>query len=76
MTRAHDLHAPRLGNATLVIFHLERKHLPLHSTYDVSPYGGKFELGSPYRIGSSKGGNGWLAWRSFRLHVRQVMDRE
>lgn len=31
-------HTCRLGNAALVIFHLERKHLPLHSTYGGSPY--------------------------------------
>lgn len=32
-------HTCHSGNATLVIFHLERKHLPLHSTYSGSPYG-------------------------------------
>lgn len=32
-------HVPSGRNATLVIFHLERKHLPLHSTYSGSPYG-------------------------------------
>lgn len=37
--RSLATHTCRTGNATLVIFHLERKHLPLHSTYGGSPYG-------------------------------------
>lgn len=37
--RSFATHTCRPGNATLVIFHLERKHLPLHSTYSGSPYG-------------------------------------
>lgn len=37
--RSLATHTCRPGNATLVIFHLERKHLPLHSTYSGSPYG-------------------------------------
>lgn len=55
----HETHVCRSGNAVLVIFHLEWKHLPLHSTYGGSPYSGKFELCSLYRIDSRKGREKW-----------------
>lgn len=53
----HDTHTHVSSGkcGILVIFHLERKHSPLHSTYGGLPYSGKFELCSLYRIDSRKG---------------------
>lgn len=51
-------HTCRSGNATLVIFHLERKHLPLHSTYRGSPYGAGNSNSALY-IGLTRYQAGW-----------------
>lgn len=77
----------RLGNAALVIFHLERKHLPLHSTYGGSPYGGKFELEALYiglTLGKGRDGeageasgytsNKWWIGNKWRILTGNIRD--
>ena len=63
----------RSGNATLVIFHLERKHLPLHSTYSGSPYGAGNSNSALY-IGLTRYQAGWQAGGGWHPVTRQTSD--